>query len=300
MRGDAEKKALDIIIDGVFCRNGVPLTHPFTGKTYLDATDREFNDDRVWFVNSDCYQSFFGLTEEDRFELEGIIRTAAPNPNSSEFPDFIFREGFIEHFAITSSRTTRNGAIHRKEEQEFIRKVEHETKELQAQWNEEPSFEKVRSKTWIHINPAHCYEYLSESLHLSWEHHCDSLNKYTGPKDIGIFLIEYPETALAMCENVYSGWIDGMAQGDMREQESFKEYRLSRDKELLSFIYHQKDVIKYVLFVNQSRFEVIKTDSIPYLLKLMPWDYVIYPLAVQTVSSLHNISIPKMGGEADE
>ena len=127
------------------------------------------------------------------------------------------------------------------------------------------------------------------------------MNKYSGRKDVGVFLIEYPETALAMCENVYSGWIDGMSQGDMREQESFKEYRLSRDKELLSFIYQQKDAIKYVLFVNQSRFEVIKTDNIPYLLNLMPWDYVIYPLSVQTISSLHNISIPNItGGEKDE
>lgn len=78
----------------------------------------------------------------------------------------------------------------------------------------------------------------------------ESYQKYSGKKDIGIFMIEYPETALAMCENVYGRWIDGMAQGDVREQESFKDYRLSRDKALLNYMYDFRNEIKYVIFVN--------------------------------------------------
>lgn len=301
MRGDAEKRALDRIIEGVFWHNGAPLQNPFNGKTYLDVTDEEFDKERVWYINSDCYKSFFGLTEEDRFEIEGILRNAFSNPNSSEFPDFIFDNGFIEHFKVSSSKTTRQGATHLKEEKEFQRKVEMETQMLEAEWNEVPSFNQVRTKTWTHNNPAHSYNYLSESFRSSWEHHCTSMRKYSGRKDVGIFLIEYPETALTMFENIYDGWIDGMSQGDMREQESFKEYRLSRDKELLNFIYQQRDEIKYVLFVNPERFEVIRTDNIPCLLKLMPWDYVIYPMCVTSTSSLYNISVfNEAGGDADE
>ena len=98
-------------------------------------------------------------------------------------------------------------------------------------------------------------------------------------------------------------WINGMAQGDMRGQEEFKEYRLSRDKKLLDYIYKFRKQIKYVIFVNQVRYEVIRTENIPYLLKLMPWDFVINPLVVTNVSTVKNISVPAnlgQGGEQDD
>lgn len=89
----------------------------------------------------------------------------------------------------------------------------------------------------------------------------------------------------------------------MREQEKFKEYRLSRDKKLLEYIYQFKDEIQYVIFLNQARVEIIRTENIPYLIKLLPWDYVIYPLQVTTVASVYNISVPtdqKQGDETDD
>ncbi len=45
-------------------------------------------------------------------------------------------------------------------------------------------------------------------------------------------MIEYDESALGMIECVYTDWINGMSQGDMRKQEDFKNYRLSRDKKI--------------------------------------------------------------------
>ena len=119
----------------------------------------------------------------------------------------------------------------------------------------------------------------------SWE-------KYAGNKEIGIFMVEYPELALSMCENVYVDWINGMSQGDMREEEQIRCYRLSRDKKLLNYIYQYKEQIKYVIFVYCNGFEIIRLENISYLLKVLPWDYVIYPMMVQTVSSLYNISVP--------
>lgn len=94
-------------------------------------------------------------------------------------------------------------------------------------------------------------------------------------------MIEYNESALGMTECVYTDWINGMSQGDMRKQEDFKNYRLSRDKKILNYIYQFKDKIKYVIYVYRDGFEIIRTDNIPYLLKLMPWDYMIYPMIVQ-------------------
>ena len=83
-------------------------------------------------------------------------------------------------------------------------------------------------------------------------------------------------------------------------QEKFKEYRLSRDKKLLKYIYQFKNEIQYVIFLNQARIEVIRTGNIPYLIKLLPWDYAIYPLQVTTIASVYNISIPVDQKQGDE
>ena len=79
-------------------------------------------------------------------------------------------------------------------------------------------------------------------------------------------------------------------------QEKFQCYRLTRDKVLLDFVYQYKDRIKYVIFVYWDGFEIIKLENIPYLLKLIPWEYVVSPMAVKNVSSLYNVSVPINSG----
>ena len=50
---------------------------------------------------------FFGLSYEDKQSFRNAIFNAQPNKNQSEFPDFVFLDGFIEHFQITSFQTNR-------------------------------------------------------------------------------------------------------------------------------------------------------------------------------------------------
>ena len=52
-----------------------------------------------------------------------------------------------------------------------------------------------------------------------------------------------------------------------------------------------KNYIKYAIFVYGDGFEIIRLENIPYLIKLLPWDYITYPLAVNTMQSLYNVSI---------
>lgn len=293
MRGEKEQECLELVKKAIFTNDGQPIYHIFTGKMYLEVSDEEFEKEQIWFVNSKCQKSYFGLLEEDRKEIEQILRIAQPNQNLNDFPDFIFERGFIEHFQVSSSRTTRKGAEHTKRMRCFTDKVNKDIEEIEKTWNEIPSFDKVRSNHWIIQNPEHNHEYLIKSFKRNWEKHLESLRKYTGNVEIGIFMIEYPEFALSMCENIYEDWINGMSQGDMREQEKFYCYRLSRDKQLLNFMYQNKKYIKYVIFVYYKGFEIIRLDNIPYLLKLLPWDYLVYPLTVNLTSSLYNISIPK-------
>lgn len=125
------------------------MQNPFTHKTYLDVSDNEFKKDRMWFVNSECHKSYFGLAENDREEFESVLRVAQANPAASCFPDFIFESGFIEHFQVTSSSVTRKGATHTRKESEFRRSVDMETKGIEDEWNRILSFDDVRSKSWI-------------------------------------------------------------------------------------------------------------------------------------------------------
>ena len=56
------------------------------------------------------YQYSSTLSEKELNAIRYIFQTSIPNPNSSEFPDFIFENGFIEHFQVTSAKETKKGA----------------------------------------------------------------------------------------------------------------------------------------------------------------------------------------------
>ena len=290
MRGEKERLCFEKIRIALFCKDGKLIPDP-DGYSAFDVDDEAFLKETTLYCNSDFNKNYFGLLREDRSEFANIIRTARPNPSESEFPDFIFKNGFIEHFQITSSRVTCKGATHARKISDFQRKIKDETDTLEEKWNKEPCFDKVRSKSWTFQNPEHNHDFLMDSFKRNWEHHFESWKKYSGEKEIGIFLIEYPEIALAMCEAMYEDWISGMSQGDLHEQQSFKDFRLSRDKDLLKYMYKFKDEIKYVIFLNSVRCEVVCTENIPYLLRLMPWDYIIYPLQIFSTSTISCITV---------
>ena len=88
-------------------------------------------------------------------------------------------------------------------------------------------------------------------------------------------MIEYTDMALEMFENIYSDWKNGMSQGDMRAPERILDYRISRDKAMLEYIYGYRNQIKYVVFVYSSGVEVIRVENIPYITKLLPWQYTV-------------------------
>ena len=278
------------------------------GKNFLEVSEQEFLQDYLFYTNiqSKC---LFGLTEEDSKEIVNILRKTTPNSQASEFPDFIFDNGFIEHFQITSSKENKRGAKQIVNEKKFERKTEQTQKQFIKECEETPSFDKVRSWTSSMQNPEHSYEYLCKSIKTNSTHHLKSLENYNGNKEVGIFLIENPEFALSMLENIFEDWPRGLFYGDLREQQTFMCYRLSRDKKMLNYLYTFKDRIKYIfycytdyerskeqtgidsLYCNAiKKYEIIKLDSIPYLLKLLPWDFITYPLFVNRGSSVYNIS----------
>lgn len=258
MRGDSEKNCLNII------KNIKDIENP---------------------------NRYFGFLREDIEEIVECIKNAQPNKNLSNFPDFICNNGLIEHFKVTSSKENKKkGSVHIKEETCFKNKVEVESEKIKEQWNQNSDNFKNHSIHWAFKFPEHSYNFLYESFMNNWENHIQSLNNYKGNKETAIFMIEYTDLALTMYENVFEDWIDGLSNGDIREPETVEFYRISRDKKLLKYIYEFRNTIKYVIFVYGKEYEVINLNSIPYLLKLMPWDYVIAPyIGTTLISSLYEI-----------
>lgn len=308
MRGQREKDCLDTIKNTIFCDQNGNFIRNLKGKNFLEVSEQEFLQDYLFYTNIQ-YECLFGLTEEDGKEIVNVLRKVIPNDKASEFPDFIFDNGFIEHFQITSSKENKKGAKQIINEKNFERKTEQTQKQFIKECEETPSFDKVRSCTSSMQNPEHSYEYLCKSIKTNFTHHLKSLENYNGNKEVGIFLIENPEFALSMLENIFEDYPNGISHGDLREQQTFMCYRLSRDKKMLNYLYTFKDRIKYIfycytdyerskeqtgiasLYCNAiKKYEIIKLDSIPYLLKLLPWDFATSPLFVNRVSSVYNIS----------
>lgn len=307
MRGECELNCLHAVKSAIFCKDGKPIQNPLTHETYLNVSEDKFQKDHVCFVNPNRYECYFGLEANDCKEFENVLYMAKENQSLSCFPDFVFDHGFIEHFRITSYLETKKGAKYSIEENELRKTIDPQIDKTKSEWDKIHIFSAIRSKSWSYTNlypdpfhkdhnsssnpPTHSHEFLVSSFKKNWKHHIDSYEQYSGSKQIGIFMVEYSESALVMHENVYDGWIDGMCPGDMRKPEQFNEYRLSRDKTLLRYIYEFKDKIQYVIFWNCSRVEVIRTQNIPYLIKLLPWEYVILPSKITTIESLQNISV---------
>ena len=272
MRGQKEKECLNVVTQSIFCN-----------------PRQNFDDYELKFENA------FGFTQEDEREFLNIFRTIQANPKSSEFPDFVFDNGFIEHFQITSSRENRHGATEAKERAEFQQRIDKDRDEIRKNW-EITSSDKVRSNRWTRENSEHSYQFLVKSFKDNWQRHIKSLDKYNGSTKVGIFMVENNESALSMIEDLYAG-LGGISPGDLREQQSFNYFRLSRDKYLLNYIYGFKEKIKYIIYVYQDfsperkNYEIIKLESIPYLLKLLPWDFRIVPTYAINVTADYNVCI---------
>lgn len=213
-------------------------------------------------------QNCFGLTIENYYTIEKRLEEIEPHEKSNEFPDFVFPNGFVEHFMITSSKVDKKGAAHKIAKSKFEKQNEESAKKLSYQ---EPSYRN-------HLEySGHSYSNLVKSFQINWNNHINSLEKYDGKKDNGIFLVEYfDKAALSMAEMKLED-VDGISVGDYRKQEIIGSYRLSRDKKLLKWLYQFEDRIEYVIFLTEENVEFIKLSNILKLLTVLPYDYVICP-----------------------
>lgn len=223
-----------------------------TGERELNCLNKVKNEMGNW--------KKIGLNYKNYIEICNAIKNSIPNDNPSAFPDFVFNNGFIEHFEISSSKTTRKGSKQKMESQEFLREVNKNVKDMKENDTVKISMQQVCCE--------HSYEYLRKSFKDTWNNHICSLKKYNGAKDVPIFLIEYQDISLGMTEDVseYPFLLD-----DIHKAIKNQFYRLCYDKELLRFIYDtSKDYIKYIIFINLDTIDIIKTENIPIICNFLP------------------------------
>ena len=280
MRGDRENECLTKLKKNIFCRyNDGNLCQSDDPKTIFDVSDDEYAENRYLYAASGISDKYFGLKEEDCIEFENAVRKAKPNTNASEFPDFTFESGFIEHFQVSASKLTRKGDEQHRIMTEYEKTVEKHENQFEIECNTNPIHNSIRMMKHEIENPQYSYTNLHDSFMRLWNKHCECINSYNGCKRISIFMIEYDEHGLLMIQNAFAKWENDMFCGDYISSNDrnyiINHYRLSRDKDLLHFIYGFKETIQYVAFIYNGNAEIIKVSSIPYLLTLLPYKYSI-------------------------
>ena len=299
MRGDAERKCLEAVQRCIF------ESSPFRNETAYTVSEDEFFENYYLYAKP-VEQIFFGMSEDDIVHFENLLRLVKPNSAPSEFPDFTSDRGFVEHFQVSSSEITkRAGALRKKEYAEFQKVANQKERQLMDEMNEHPESGKIETLTQVFTYPRHSYEYFCTSFKKTWEHHAESLDQYGGCKDMAAFMIEYQEHTLHMCEDFSELKLkEKISYGDLFKGERYSYYRLSRDKNLLNYIYGYKGKIDYVVMVTDDELpEIIKVENIPELLKLNPHGFLIEStmcMSEMRYFSGMSVHIDKKDGEPNE
>ena len=268
------------------------------------------------------YEHCYGFTAEDIENFKVYLENSKPNEQPSKFPDFTFSGGFIEHFQISSSEETRKGQNFQRDIDILSKKVLQLESEKQSVYTGNQTFSYLTEQDIVN----HSYYFLEESFKKHWEKHIDSYDRYKGEKERGVFLIEYPDLALSMSENLDDIITIGISAGDLLRQEKCPTYRLSRDKKLLQYVYEFREKIKYVIFVADEpvsrdfsaigaerkpnnnlaifkqdimkRVEFIRVDNIPAITKLRSQSYHIDSFGIMKRSCITYVT--SVGGDKNE
>lgn len=224
-------------------------------QKYQDTIEQECLD----FVKNDMNEKDgIGLTDEQYIEIREWINEAKPNSSNNKFPDFVLNEGFIEHFAVTSSQEDKKGAkqrrksriLHNKSKSSFLKELNNsKTDGVVFNYSYSQKFE------------VHSHFNIMKSIKKNWEKHIESYDKNISTSKKRIFLIEYIDVNL-----------ETATSNGNQPIEVFDTYRISVDKQILDWIYIYKDKIDYLIFINRQlkSIEIIRIDNIPEIKEKIP------------------------------
>ena len=270
MRGAAERLNLKIVKEFFFCykeRNFQMMR----SNLHYELTDDDLMEHIRDYIQS-RRDSFHGVVFEDIAEVFQALNKSEENTKPSEFPDFVCENGFIEHFEITSSNETRKGSTKKIDQFLFNKDIIPKIEEFNRSCDNMEVGE-TRSESWSKKDVSHSYENLTKSFKNNLTKHIGSADNYSGKKDLKIYLVEYGDFGIEMCEDIGSN--PEYYARNKRKPDHCWNYRLSRDKNMLRYIYDYKDDIDYIIMNYHDYCEIVKVSSIPLIIKCLPYDYVI-------------------------
>lgn len=220
---------------------------------------------------------------EDIEILSRAFSRATRNPQPTAFPDYVFDNGFIELFKITSSKETKKGgSIQMMEDAKFKKEVASEEAAFKEGCDRNPGCAGSKSKEWKKIDKTeHSYDNLSISIHKNIEKHIGSLSKYSGSRELGVFFIEDLESNM----NTFC-----VSNGILTK--TWYWYALSKDRKALEYIHSFKEQIQYLVYHYVNGYEIIKVADIPnYLETLGEYEFHAVKMTMKA-KAVTSVSLP--------
>lgn len=212
----------------------------------LNAVKKHYADDGVFYP---------GITEHEKDQLIALIKTAKDTDGvTTSFPDFVGDNGWIEHFAVTSSQSTRKGYESKIQEAEMHRSIKEQVADSVGKGNFIQSF----SASCMHENDSQ--DNYRESFKQCWEKHIESYNKKKNELSelqTKAFLVESDDGFLRVLN------LSSMDDENAKSEERDLFFELIYDRELMDFMYQYKDMIDYVIFKGLHLTRILKVNSIP-------------------------------------
>lgn len=138
----------------------------------------------------------FGLSDKGYEELGSILENTVQNEKSNDFPDFIFKSGFVEPFAVTSSKETRQGSKHKSKMVQFEKK----SKENFIKVLEEKELGEIaHSRSTMQIS-GYYEDNLINSIKRNLENHEKKIESFKGAMECKIFLMDYQDIGVLQSE----------------------------------------------------------------------------------------------------
>ena len=204
----------------------------------------------------DSFIYFKGITKvfdnSDYLTMESILSSTHQNENHSDFPDFFFDGGIIEHFEVTASDETSKGSQYKIDDAYCQREKDKHFKQLDKEFIESPHHPgTMRTETVEDTHECFSYESFIKSFKRNVEHHLDSLKKSKYVNEVVVFMIEQQGASLGVyIDNKFSGF-----------------YMLSEDRNILEYIKETLTDVDYIIFIATDRYEVIDLSKIDVLIQ---------------------------------
>ena len=183
----------------------------------------------------------------DYLIVSSILTSAYQNEKRSDFPDFFFDGGIIEHFEVTASNETRKGSQYKVDDAYCQREKEKHFKQLDKEFIESPHHPgTMTTQTVEDTHECFSYEAFKKSFKRNAHKHLVSLRKSLYNGKIVVFLIEQQGARLCIYAN----------------NSFYKFYTLSEDKNLLLYVKENMSDVNYIIFTASGSYEILDLSKI--------------------------------------